>query len=76
MLVTRRAYSWTAHQLEIGMLLGRRHNYVDPISNLRPFLNYSAQTTRDKILDFLVPVAARRCFPVFLVRALKIELNN
>ena len=45
-------YSWIAYQLEVGTLLGPRHNYIGPISNSRPVLNSSAQTTRDNVLVF------------------------
>ena len=59
-------YSWIAHQLEIGTSLGRRHNYIGPISNLRPFLDSSAQTTQRNILDFFWQNLKRSSFDQFL----------
>ena len=46
------SYSWIVYQLDIGALLGRRHNYLGLISNLWPFLDSSDQTTQDMLLDF------------------------
>ena len=44
-------YSWIAHQLHIGTSLGRHHNYICPISNMRPILDSLAKTTQGKLLD-------------------------
>ena len=41
-------------------------SYLGPISNLRPFLDSSAQTTRGNILDFFRKTSKRR-FCVFLL---------
>ena len=46
-------YSWIALQLQIGTSLGRHYNYVGPISNPRPILDSSNQTTQGNILGFL-----------------------
>ena len=41
-----------ACQLQVGTSLGRRRNYIGPMSNPRPVLDSSAQTTRGKELVF------------------------
>ena len=62
-------------------------SYLGPISNLRPFLDSSAQTTRGMLLDFFFNlkmasldqfknVAAKSAFQGGFVRASMIELNN
>ena len=42
-------YSWIAHQMDIRTSLGRSHNYIGSIPNLRPFLDSLAQTTLGNI---------------------------
>ena len=47
-------YSWIARQLQAGTSLGRCRMYLGRISNLRPVLDSSAQTTRGNVLDLFV----------------------
>ena len=66
-----RDYSWIAHQMDCGTALERPHNYIGRISNLRPFLDSPAQTTRVNVLDLFRKISKRaryvvfekRCFP-------------
>ena len=44
-------YSWISYELHVGTSLGQRHTLV---RNLRPVLDFSAQTTRGNVLDFFV----------------------
>ena len=49
-------FSWIAHQLDMGngdVVVGAS-SQLGLISNLRPFLDSSAQTTRGNELDFFV----------------------
>ena len=61
------SYSWIAYQLEIGAALGRRHKYVGPVSNPRPVLDSSDQTTWGMLLDIVVKPQNELIWPVFVL---------
>ena len=48
------AYIWIAYELRTSWDLIGTTSYLGPISNLRPVMDSSAQTTRGNVLDFFV----------------------
>ena len=60
---------WDGPPVTQWALLGRRYNYVGPISYPRPFLDFSFQTTWDMLFDGLCKTSKQAllaCLRVFI----------